>query len=338
MLKLSLQYFGYLMWTVSSLEKTLMLVRIEGKRRRWQQRIWWLDSITNSLDVNLNKLWETWRIGKPGVLQSMGSHRVGYNLGTEQQQLWILMFVQGFLDGSVSKNPPAMQETKETRNQSLGWEDPLEEEMATHSIGGIFVYKVLCVFNYLGYVSVPRSGIAGPYNSSLFKIWGNASLFSRVGLPFYIAISSVWGSQCSAFSLVAACPFDCGHLSGCGWISHYSFDWYFPCGQCCSASFYVLLGHWHVFFRKISVQIFDLLKFDYLSFYYWVIRVLMYSKMRSDSQSCLTFCDPMICSLPGSSVLRILLPSILKWDGISQLRDRTCASCVPYIGMQSLYR
>ena len=68
------------------------------------------------------------------------------------------------------------------------------------------------------------------------------------------------------------------HLSGCGWISHYSFDLYFPCGQCCSASFYVLLGHWHVFFRKMSVQIFDLLKLDYLSFYYWVIRVLMYSK------------------------------------------------------------
>ena len=166
------------------------------------------------------------------------------------------------------------------RRQSLGWEDPLEEEMATHSIGGIFVYKVLCVFNYLGYVSVPRSGIAGPYNSSLFKIWGNASLFSRMGLPFYLAISSAWGSWCSAFSptLVAACPFDSGHLSGCGWISRYSFHLYFPCGQCCSASFYVLLGHWHVFFRKISVQIFDLLKLDYVSFYCWVVRVLMYSK------------------------------------------------------------
>ena len=82
----------------------------------------------------------------------------------------MLIFVQGFPDGSVGKNPPAVQETKETRIQSLGWEDPLEEEMATHSIGVIFVYKVLCVFNYLGYVSVPRSGIAGPYDSSLFKI------------------------------------------------------------------------------------------------------------------------------------------------------------------------
>ena len=43
------------------------------------------------------------------------------------------MFVQGFLDGSVSKNPPAVQETKETRIQSLGWEDPLEKEMAIQS-------------------------------------------------------------------------------------------------------------------------------------------------------------------------------------------------------------
>ena len=59
--------------------------------------------------------------------------------------------------------------------------------------------------------------------------------------------------------------------------------------------------------------------------------------MGSDSQSCLTFCHPMICSLPGSSVLRSLLASILKWDAISQIRDQTCVSYVPYIGMWILY-
>ena len=81
MLKLKLQCFGHMMGRTDSLEKTLMLEKIEGRRRRKWQRMRWLDGITDLMDWDGSRSW--WWTGKPGVLQSLGSQGVRHDWVTE---------------------------------------------------------------------------------------------------------------------------------------------------------------------------------------------------------------------------------------------------------------
>ena len=84
MLKLKLQYFGHLMQRADSLEKTLMLGKTEGRRRRGQQRMKWLEGITYSMDMSLSQFWEIVKDREAWHAAVHGSQRVGHDLATER--------------------------------------------------------------------------------------------------------------------------------------------------------------------------------------------------------------------------------------------------------------
>ena len=135
MLKLKLQYFGHLMQRADSLEKTLMLGIFEGRRRKGKPRMRWLDGITDLMDMSLGKLQKLMKAGRPGVLQSMGSQRVGHDWATERKWIWMIRQTT-FPDSEFPHEiqPPIrfQQRRKFSYKNNLLVEEPLRQMLYMH--------------------------------------------------------------------------------------------------------------------------------------------------------------------------------------------------------------